>query len=124
MPTQRSPRSRRRSGSSARSGPLERDLIAVADDDRLERVTDHVWVEPHSEAASWFLLSDSGKALVIDYGYRGGFGLNTPPGVGKNWQWPSYPMRSRRRVLLHGVEALKPRARHRPDRRRAPQPLP
>jgi glyoxylase-like metal-dependent hydrolase (beta-lactamase superfamily II) len=87
--------------------PLERDLMVAADDDRLRRVTDHVWVEPHSEAASWFLLSDSGKALVIDYGYRGGFGLNTPPGVGKNWQWPSYPMHSRRRVLLHGVEALK-----------------
>ena len=87
--------------------PLERDLIAAADDDRLLRVTDHVWVEPHSEAASWFVLSDSGKALVIDYGYRGGFGLNTPPGVAKNWQWPSYAMRSRRRVLLHGVEALR-----------------
>ena len=87
--------------------PLERDLITAADDDRLQRVTDHVWVEPHSEAASWFVLSDSGKALVIDYGYRGGFGLNTPPGVAKNWQWPSYPMRSRRRVLLHGVEALR-----------------
>jgi glyoxylase-like metal-dependent hydrolase (beta-lactamase superfamily II) len=87
--------------------PLERDLITAADDDRLRRVTDHVWVEPHSEAASWFLLSDSGKAMVIDYGYRGGFGLNTPPGVGKNWQWPSYPMHARRRVLLHGAEALK-----------------
>jgi len=87
--------------------PLERDLIVAADDDRLRRVTDHVWVEPHSEAASWFLLSDNGKALVIDYGYRGGFGLNTPPGVDKKWQWPSYPMHSRRRVLLHGVEALK-----------------
>jgi glyoxylase-like metal-dependent hydrolase (beta-lactamase superfamily II) len=87
--------------------PLERGLIAAADDDRLKRVTDHVWVEPHSEAASWFVLSDSGKALIIDYGYRGGFGLNTPLGVGKNWQWPSYPMHSRRRVLLHGVEALK-----------------
>ncbi len=87
--------------------PLERDLIPVADDDRLVRITDHVWVEPHSEAASWYLLSDSGKAMVIDYGYRGGFGLNTPAGVDKKWQWPSYPMHSRRRVLLHGVDALR-----------------
>ena len=89
------------------SRPLEKALIPVADDDRLQRVTDHVWVEPHSEAASWYLISDSGKALVIDYGYRGGFGLNTPFPRGKNWQWPSYPMRSRRRALLHGIDSLK-----------------
>ncbi|HET7716566.1 MAG TPA: MBL fold metallo-hydrolase [Bauldia sp.] len=87
--------------------PLERDLIVAAHDEPLERVTDHVWVEPHSEAASWYVLSDSGKALVIDYGYRGGFGLDTPPGVAKNSQWPSYPMRSRRRVLLHGIDTLR-----------------
>lgn len=87
--------------------PLESALIKVADDDRLQRVTDHVWVEPHSEAASWYILSDSGKVLVIDYGYRGGFGLNTPFPRGKNWQWPSYPMHARRRVLLHGVDALR-----------------
>ncbi|MCB1501661.1 MAG: MBL fold metallo-hydrolase [Bauldia sp.] len=86
--------------------PLERSLIAAAEDDRLERVTDHVWVEPHSEAASWYLLSDSGKVMAIDYGYRGGLGLNTAA-AGKNWQWPAYPMRSRRRALLHGVDALR-----------------
>lgn len=87
--------------------PLENDLIPVADDDRLVRVTDHVWVEPHSEAASWYILSESGKVMVLDYGYRGGYGLNTPPPRNKNWQWPSYPMHSRRRVLLHGIDALR-----------------
>ena len=46
---------------------------------------------------------------MIDYGYRGGFGLNTPFPRGKNWQWPSYPMHSRRRPLLHGIDALRTR---------------
>jgi len=87
--------------------PLERELLKIVGDDRLERVTDHVWMEPHSEAASWYVISESGKALVIDYGYSGGFGLDTPTGMEKNWQWPSYPTRDRRRVLPHGFEPLK-----------------
>ncbi len=87
--------------------PLEKAQIAIADDERLERVTDHVWFEPRTEALSWYLISESGKALVIDYGYRGGFGAYPPPGVPKGWHWPSYPTPDRRRALLHGVDALK-----------------
>ena len=37
-------------------------------------------------------MRDSGKVMAIDYGYRGGLGLNTAA-AGKNWQWPAYPMR-------------------------------
>jgi glyoxylase-like metal-dependent hydrolase (beta-lactamase superfamily II) len=75
--------------------PIEKAQIAVAEEDRLERVTDHVWFDPRSEALSWFVISESGKALVIDYGY------------GKVWRWPSYPTPARRRVLLHGIEPLR-----------------
>ena len=59
-------------------------------------------MEPLAEAASWYLISDSGKALVMDYGYRGGFGVWPAPVGDKRWQWPSYSYRSRRRPLLHG----------------------
>jgi hypothetical protein len=54
--------------------PLERAQIADVEEDRLERVTDHVWFDPRGMAIPWFVLSDSGKALVIDYGYRAEFG--------------------------------------------------
>jgi glyoxylase-like metal-dependent hydrolase (beta-lactamase superfamily II) len=87
--------------------PHERELLKLVNDDSLTRVTDHVWMEPLAEAASWFLISKSGKALVMDYGYRGGFGVWPPPEGGKKWHWPSYSYRSRRRPLLHGVSALK-----------------
>lgn len=62
----------------------------------LEKVTDHVWLDTQSVANTWFLLSDSGKALAIDYGYA------TLPGG-----WPGYPKPERRRALPHGLEALK-----------------
>ena len=87
--------------------PHERELLKCVNEDSLTRVTDHVWMEPLAEAASWFLISESGKALVIDYGYKGGFGVWPPPDGGKKWQWPSYSYRSRRRPLLHGAAALK-----------------
>ena len=87
--------------------PLETAQIAVAEEERLERVTDHVWFDPRTEALSWYLISESGKALVIDYGYRGGFGAYWPHGASKGWQWPSYPAPDRRRPLLHGAEGLK-----------------
>lgn len=87
--------------------PVESALLERINDDRLLRVTDHVWMSLRSEAVSWVLVSDSGKAMVIDYGYRGGFGGLPQPVAGKYWQWPSYPSRQRRRPLLHTVGPLK-----------------
>jgi glyoxylase-like metal-dependent hydrolase (beta-lactamase superfamily II) len=87
--------------------PLERSQINGIESDQLERVTDHVWFDPRGEAISWFLLSESGKALAIDYGYQNSFGTRIPANLPKFWPWPSYPMPARRRVLLHGVEPLK-----------------
>ncbi|MFQ5796696.1 MAG: hypothetical protein ACE5JP_16835 [Candidatus Bipolaricaulia bacterium] len=40
------------------------------DADPLTQVTDHVWQANFSGAINWFLISDSGKALAIDYGYN------------------------------------------------------
>ncbi len=62
----------------------------------LQKVTDHVWLDTHSMANTWYLLSDSGKALAIDYGY------NTI-----TCAWSGYPKPERRRALLHGLEGLK-----------------
>jgi len=86
--------------------PDESALINLIGDDRLQRVTDHIWMSTRSEALSWYLISESGKALVIDYGYRGAFGPYPRVGGGKFWHWPASGNRARRRVLMHGIEPL------------------
>jgi glyoxylase-like metal-dependent hydrolase (beta-lactamase superfamily II) len=63
----------------------------------LIRVTDHVWQDGHSMANTWYIISDSGKALALDYGY------NTATCAG----WQGYPRPARRRALLHGLDGLK-----------------
>lgn len=62
----------------------------------LQRVTDHVWLDRHSVANTWYLISESGKALAIDYGYRS-----------TTCAWSGYSKPERRRALLHGLEGLK-----------------
>ena len=62
----------------------------------LQRVTDHVWLDRKSMANTWYLVSDSGKALAIDYGYNSA-----------TCAWPSYAKPERRRALLHGLDGLK-----------------
>jgi glyoxylase-like metal-dependent hydrolase (beta-lactamase superfamily II) len=64
---------------------------------RLHRVTDHVWKDSHSVANTWYIISDSGKALALDYGY------NSATCSG----WQSYARPARRRALLHGLDGLK-----------------
>jgi len=61
----------------------------------LLKVTDHVYQDTQSMCQSWFLISDSGKAMVIDYGYY------------NPMQWPNYSKPYNRRPLLHGLEGLK-----------------
>ena len=64
--------------------------------DRLIKVSDHVWRSDGSIAHTHFVISESGKAMSIDYGYIIG-----------PMQYPAFAHRSRRRALLHGLGALK-----------------
>ena len=75
--------------------PEESAAIAGLAEAPLQRVTDHVWMATQSEAISWFVISESGKALVLDYGYskRGAF-------------LQGYPTPQRRRALPHSLVAL------------------
>jgi glyoxylase-like metal-dependent hydrolase (beta-lactamase superfamily II) len=68
------------------------------DSEPLERITDHVWLDRHSMANTWYLISDSGKALAIDYGYHA-----------TTCAWSDYSRPARRRALLHGLDGLKAR---------------
>jgi glyoxylase-like metal-dependent hydrolase (beta-lactamase superfamily II) len=76
--------------------PEEARQIAQAAAPALERVTDHVWCTTHTESINWFLISDAGKVLVIDYGYDAGRGLLAA----------QYSKPYRRRALLHSLDAL------------------
>jgi glyoxylase-like metal-dependent hydrolase (beta-lactamase superfamily II) len=76
--------------------PGEAAAIANLEEKPLERVTDHVWMSTQSVSINWFVLSESGKALVIDYGYSTRGAL-----------LPGYPTPQRRRALLHSLTALK-----------------
>ena len=60
-------------------------------------MTDHVWCTTHTDSLNWFLISESGKALVMDYGYRSGRGMLAA----------EYSKPYRRRALLHSLDALK-----------------
>ena len=70
--------------------------LDALDSEPLQRVTDHVWLDRQSVANTWYLLSDSGKALAIDYGYNSA-----------TCSWPDYAKPERRRALLHGIDGLK-----------------
>lgn len=67
------------------------------DSPTIKRVTDHVWWDTHSVANTWYIVSESGKVLAIDYGYN----LTTCSA------WSNYAKPERRRALLHGLEGLK-----------------
>ena len=62
----------------------------------LQKVTDHVYWDTESVANTWYLLSDSGKVLALDYGYHSA-----------TCYWPGYPHPEQRRALLHGLDKLK-----------------
>lgn len=66
--------------------------------ERLEKVTEHVWKTTQSQSVNWFVISESGKALVIDYGYDA-----------HNVTSTAYPRPANRRAVLHSLEALKQR---------------
>lgn len=60
----------------------------------LKQISDHLYLDMRSMANTYYLISDSGKAMAIDYGYR------LPMLVPGKYHF------STRRPLLHGIEAL------------------
>ncbi len=66
--------------------------------DPLQEVTPHVWKTTQSESVNWFIISESGKAMVIDYGYDA-----------RNIASAEYSRPANRRAILHSLEALKKR---------------
>jgi glyoxylase-like metal-dependent hydrolase (beta-lactamase superfamily II) len=77
--------------------PSEAGAIRELATDPLEQVTEHVWMTRHSESRNWFVVSESGKALVIDYGYPSLRGVLSP----------AYSKPYRRRALVHSLDALR-----------------
>ena len=76
--------------------PTEAGVLASDDDPVLVRVTDHVWQATRANASSFFLISDKGTALALDYGYHDTRVMYSLP---LSWE----PIR---RPLLHTLDAL------------------
>jgi len=66
------------------------------DADPLQKVSDHIYQSRFGGASTWFVLSDSGKVLSIDYGYHIFHSAGS-----------SYPYPRNRRSILHGLDGLK-----------------
>jgi len=77
--------------------PPESAALPVIGDHSLVRITDHVWHDPDSTANTTYVISDSGKALAIDYGYHC---LSS-----RACSMVFEP--ERRRAKLHGLDALR-----------------
>ena len=66
--------------------------------DPLVQVSEHVYMNRFTNCNTWLVISDSGKALALDYGY-----LWFPIGMAR------YPKPDNRRPLLHSVDELNKR---------------
>ena len=65
----------------------------------LSRLSEHVWLSQHSASSCAIVVSPSGLALALDYGYHA-----------QRW-WNDYPFDTyRSRVLAHTLDALKAEA--------------
>jgi len=76
--------------------PEVQPILDAFDGEPLIKVTDHVCQSALGGASTWFVISQSGKALAIDYGYD----MVRAP-------WSSYPYPRHRRSMLHGLDGLK-----------------
>jgi glyoxylase-like metal-dependent hydrolase (beta-lactamase superfamily II) len=78
-------------------------LIAAATHDELEEISPHLYRSRHAVASTYFLASDSGKVMAIDYGYRAiGEDYASGLGIGGAYSFPRH-----RRPLIHGVAPLR-----------------
>lgn len=69
--------------------------LGAVSGDGIDRVTEHLYKSRHSVASSYFLISEDGAAMAIDYGYHG-----------LVFQGAGYPFPRNRRSRLHGLSAL------------------
>jgi len=84
--------------------PNEAALLDAVGRDAVEPVSEHVFMSTQSQAVSWFVVSDEGAVLAIDYGYRMLQGVDWA----EPWapEWPAYDRPTNRRALLHSLDAL------------------
>ena len=73
-----------------------REAMSGARADTVDRISDHLYKSTHSVASTYFLVSEDGSAMAIDYGYHG-----------LVFQGASYPYPRNRRSRLHGLKALR-----------------
>lgn len=72
--------------------------LAALEGDGLVKISDHLYQSSYGEANTYFLLSESGKALAIDYGYHRFHGKGG-----------AYDFPRNRRSILHGIDGLQSR---------------
>jgi glyoxylase-like metal-dependent hydrolase (beta-lactamase superfamily II) len=75
---------------------LPPDLFAKIHEAPLKQISKHVYLDTSSWAFSWYIISDSGKALALDYG-----------GFHPNHLRPAFAHRHTWRPVLHGMDWLK-----------------
>lgn len=80
--------------------PDEATQIAALDKPQLQPLSEHVWKTTQTSSFNYFVVSASGRALAIDYGYHELRGLLAP----------QYSKPYRRRALLHGLAELTQRS--------------
>jgi glyoxylase-like metal-dependent hydrolase (beta-lactamase superfamily II) len=84
--------------------------LGLVGHDRVDRITSRVWSSTQARASSTFVIGDSGRGVIIDYGYwyATGSGAARPgfdPGLGS-----AHALPERRRPLLHSLDALERQA--------------
>jgi glyoxylase-like metal-dependent hydrolase (beta-lactamase superfamily II) len=91
---------------------LERAVLEVAGNDRVEQLSPSVWRSTQANAASHFIIGNSGQALAIDYGYwyASGSGALNPELDPYPILMPGYSFPERRRPLLHSLQPLREQA--------------
>ena len=72
-------------------------MLMSEDLPELVRITDHVWQAANSSSSTWFVISEGGTALALDYGYHDKRGFSSLP----------LSVSYRKRPLLHAIDALK-----------------
>jgi glyoxylase-like metal-dependent hydrolase (beta-lactamase superfamily II) len=77
--------------------PDEAGAIALLDKPHIRQITPHVWKTTQTSSFNWFVISESGKALALDYGYHEVRGLLSP----------QYSKPYLRRALLHSLADLR-----------------